>query len=86
MCYDGHGTDRKNWKEVYCNFGTCVKIKSPLDEHRYCLQGTHALVGTCMSYLDHSNEMSVSIIKRGILSLKTIFKARLLFFLLEYKK
>ena len=79
-CYDGHGADPKNWKKVECNFGTCVKIQVPLDEQRYCLQGTHALDGTCTNSNDHPNEMSVSIIKRGILSLKTIFKARLLFF------
>ena len=65
VCYDGHGTDHKKWKEVVCNFGTCVKIKNPLDEQQYCLQGTHPLDGTCTN--DYPNEMSVSITKRGIL-------------------
>ena len=27
MCYNGHGDNRENWKEVVCNFGTCVKKK-----------------------------------------------------------
>ena len=58
-CYDGQGADPKNWKKVDCNFGTCVKIQVPLDEQRYCLQGTHALDGTCTS--EYPNVMSLSL-------------------------
>ena len=58
-CYDGHGADPKNWKKVECNFGTCVKIQVPLDEQRYCLQGSHNLDGTCTN--EYPNVMSVSL-------------------------
>ena len=57
-CYDGHGADPQNWKKVECNFGTCVKIQVPLDEQRYCLQGTHA-TEECTN--DYPNVMNVSL-------------------------
>ena len=57
-CYDGHGADPKNWKEVECNLGTCVKIQVPLDEQRYCLQGL--IMNTC-SNVDNTAVMRVSL-------------------------
>ena len=57
-CYDGHGADPTNWKEVECNLGTCVKIQVPLDEQRYCLQGTH---GTEECTNPNPDVMSVSL-------------------------
>ena len=57
-CYDGHGADPKNWKKVECNLGTCVKVQVPLDEHRYCLQGTK---GTEECTNDNPDVMSVSL-------------------------
>ena len=57
-CYDGYGADPKNWKKVECSFGTCVKIQTPLDIQRYCLQGI--IMNTC-SNVDNQDVMSVSI-------------------------
>ena len=59
-CYDGHGADPKNWKEVECNLGTCVKIQVPwgVQEERYCLQGL--IMDTC-SNVDNTAVMRVSL-------------------------
>ena len=58
-CYDGHGADPTNWKEVECNLGTCVKIIVPLDEQRYCLQGIQGFTEECTN--DNPDVMSVSL-------------------------
>ena len=57
-CYVGHGADPKIWEKVECNLGTCVKIQVPLDEQRYCLQGTH---GTEECTNPNPDVMSVSL-------------------------
>ena len=52
-CYDP-----TTWKTVECNLGTCVKIQTPLDIQRYCLQGI--IMNSC-SNVDNQDVMSVSI-------------------------
>ena len=43
FCYDGYGVHKEDWKMVNCRSGTCVKIKTPSNEHRYCdITGNHA--------------------------------------------
>ena len=54
-CYDGHGADPKNWKEVECNLGSCVKIQGEKIQ-RYCLQGI--IMNTC-SNVDNQDVMSM---------------------------
>ena len=62
FCYDGYGADKENWKMVKCFSGTCVKLKFPSNEHRYCdITGNHATECT----YDNPNVMSVSTVKRG---------------------
>ena len=73
-CYDGHGADPTNWKEVECNLGTCVKIQVPLDEQRYCLQGI--IMNTC-SHVDNTDVMSVSLQTIKTMLIKIIFKFRI---------
>ena len=73
-CYDGHGADPTNWKEVECNLGTCVKIQVPLDEQRYCLKGTHSKE-ECTN--DNPDVMSVSLQTIKTMLIKIIFKFRI---------
>ena len=69
FCYDGYGVHKEDWKMVNCRSGTCVKIKTPSNEHRYCdITGNHAT--ECI--YDNPKVMSVSTVKKGIPNIKTI--------------
>ena len=69
FCYDGYGVHKEDWKMVECRRGTCVKIKAPSNEHRYCdITGTYDT--ECI--YDNPKVMSVGTVKKGIPNIKII--------------
>ena len=69
FCYDGYGVHKEDWKMVKCRSGTCVKIKTPSNEQRYCdITGNYDT--ECI--YDNPKVMSISTVEKEIPNSKTI--------------